>query len=145
MSFNNNSDRPPFSTIGGSKTGARNEQRVPHAEEAEIGLLNLAIRDSQCLYKIQEAGIQPEHFFSELAGSLFELVIKLTIDGKGAHPGKFNIIQALKKDYTEEYLDYYYDVTKEVIAKDWLTKFIKELINISGTTTRKRRGCLKGP
>lgn len=104
-------------------------QHIPHAETAEIGLLNLIIRDAQCLYRTQEAGIQPEHFFSELAGSLYELLVRLTDQGKGTHPGKFNIVQALKRDFTVEYLDYYYSVSQEAIAKDWLDRYIRQLTN----------------
>jgi replicative DNA helicase len=104
-------------------------QHIPHAHDAEVGLINLVIRDAQCLYRVQEAGIQPEHFFSELAGSLFELLVKLTDQGKGTHPGKFNIVQALKRDYTTEYLDFYYSTSQEAIAKDWLDRYIRQITN----------------
>jgi hypothetical protein len=81
------------STSTGSST-AKATPHIPHSPDAEIGLINLAVRDAQCLYKMQEAGIQPEHFFSEYTGTMYALLTSLTDQGKGAHPGKFNIIQA---------------------------------------------------
>jgi replicative DNA helicase len=102
---------------------------IPHSPDAEIGLINLAIRDAQCLYKMQEAGIQPEHFFSEYTGTMYALLTSLTDQGKGAHPGKFNIIQAIKRDYTADFLDFFYSVSQEPIAKDWLDKYLREVVN----------------
>lgn len=102
---------------------------IPHSPDAEIGLINLAVRDAQCLYKMQEAGIQPEHFFSEYTGTMYALLTSLTDQGKGAHPGKFNIIQAIKKEYGQDYLDFFYSVSQEPIAKDWLDKYLREVVN----------------
>lgn len=102
---------------------------IPQSKEAEIGLINLAIRDAQCLYRIQEAGIQPEHFFSEYTAGMYSLLTALTDQGKGVHPGKFNIIQALKRDYTQEFLDFFYSASQEPIAKDWLDKYMRDLVN----------------
>lgn len=102
---------------------------VAGTKEAETALVNLAIRDAQCFYRITEAGVRSDFFFRELPGELFNLLEKLTAQSGGTHPGKFEIVSALKRDYAQEHLTAYYEIIGEPIPKESLDRYIRYVIN----------------
>lgn len=106
------------------------EPALPMSKEAEAGLISLAINHAECLYRLDEAGITETYFSNHDAAYLFGLLKDLTEQGKGAHPGLFAIVQAIKKlgSQGQGTYEYYSRAATEYIPAEWFDKYLKELI-----------------
>jgi replicative DNA helicase len=104
---------------------------LPHSAKAELGLINLAVRDAKMLYRLEEAGITEKFFYSECAAYLYMMLQMLTVEGKGAHPSQFNILQHLlgMGEQAGPILEYYRKASAEYIPAEWFDGFMRELVN----------------
>jgi replicative DNA helicase len=76
---------------------------LPSNPESEIALLSLAINSEESYFQLQEIGVKPEMFFSEVNQYLYNLIGSLTEKLK-QHPPIFEIAAHLKSNnLTEEY------------------------------------------
>lgn len=90
------------------------DKPLPIAKDAEDGLINLAIHNSECLYKLDEARVNENFFYGHYAAYMYKLLTYLSGQAKGQHPTKFTTVRALNKEQDKGYLDYYTQISNEV-------------------------------